>query len=99
MTDTVDYEWTIEDTDFYGDIHAIDQMSVVEAINRSRTKSYTDNCKPVLVLIRMKGNQDEGLLDKQYAYLENGELPKEFDGGALVPKYILNQYLSALVRA
>jgi len=101
MTNTVDYEWTIEDTDSYGDIHETQQMSVVEAIKRSRTESYVEdfNCKPVLVLVRMEGNQDEGLLDRQYAYLKSGELPKEFDGGALVPKYILNKYLNALVKA
>jgi len=99
MTNTVDYEWTIEDTDSYGDILGTDEMSVVEAISRSRTESYIENCKPVLVLVRMEGNQDEGLLDRQYAYLKSGELPKEFDDGALVPKYILNQYLNALVKA
>ena len=98
MTNTVDYEWTIEDTDSYGDIHGTDEMSVARAISRSRTESYTENCKPVLVLVRMEGNQDEGLLDRQYAYIKSGELPKEFDGGALVPKYILNQYLNALAK-
>ena len=98
MTNTVDYEWTIEDTDSYGDIHGTDEMSVASAISRSRTESYIENRKPVLVLVRMEGNQDEGLLDRQYAYIKSGELPKEFDGGALVPKYILNQYLNALAK-
>jgi len=99
MTNTVHYEWTIEDTDAYGDIHETQSMDVVEAVIRSRTESYTDNCKPVLVLVRQEGNEDEGNVDRQWAYLQSGELPKEFDGGALVPKYILNQYINALIKA
>jgi len=97
MTNTVHYEWTIEDTDKHGDIHETQPMgSVIEAITRSRAESYVENCTPVLVLVRQEGNQDEGLQDRQWAYLESGELPIEFDGGAVVPKYILNEYLNSL---
>ena len=98
MTNTVHYEWTIEDTDAYGDIHETAELSVTEAISRSRTGSYVKKCKPVLVLVRQEGNQDEGLLDRQWAYPLDEKLPDRFDGGALVPKYILNQYLKALVK-
>ena len=96
MTNKVDYEWTIEDTDRYGDIHETQAMCLGEAITRSGAKSYIDNCKPVLVLIRQEGNENEGNVDRQWAYLTDRGLPAEFDGGALVPKYILNQYNGAI---
>ena len=81
---SIDYEWDVEtlSTDGYEDI--------LEHDHTENLKEYIglfplpNNQR--LVLIRDQGNEDQGLLDRQWAYVKDGKLPIEFDGGSKVPK-------------
>ena len=78
----VNYEWATEYKLDSGDIEEVVHWdAAAEAIlDHHQNKEVTD-----LVLVRDLW-RDEDLDDRQWAYVENGKLPKEFDGGAKVPQ-------------
>ena len=82
------YEWGVEfviddehediDDTFYFD-------SFAEA--KREAEKPCEGYRNVIVLIRDQGSEDRGVVDRQWAYLEDdGTLPEEFDGGNRVPK-------------
>ena len=78
----VTYEWVVEEHDQYGDI--IDPLffeTYKEAIRESLDcVGYYE-----IALVRNTGNDEDGLTDRQYAYVNDDELPEEFDLGNRVP--------------
>lgn len=81
---TLTYEWDIETVDKFGDIqdhcHA---ERLNEFASFEMKKKLEPNESLVLVVDQWK---DEGLIERQLAYVENGNLPDEFDGGYKIPK-------------
>lgn len=53
----------------------------------AEARAFAALCAPPVIigLVRDRGNDLEGLLDRQWAYVEDGKLPEYFDGGILVP--------------
>jgi len=46
----------------------------------------------VLVLVRRVGYPDEGVGDREWAYIQDGKLPEIFDGGTRVPQRFHREY-------
>ena len=94
MKNQVNYEWDMElaDNPFVdaaGDIIA----DIIDHDFADKLKDLKDPHPPRdgehhrLVLVRSTGNEDEGVIDRQWAYLDDaGNLPAVFDYGAKVPK-------------
>ncbi len=76
---TLAYEWDIETVDKFGDIQ---DHCHAERLNELKKKLEPNES---LVLVVDQWN-DEGLIERQWAYVENGDLPDEFDGGYKIPK-------------
>lgn len=72
------YEWVAEKLDEHGDIE--DCFYVESREEAERIGGEIALCRRVHYVI------DGDEKDRQYAYLEGGKLPEEFDGGARVPK-------------
>ena len=79
---TVEYEWCIEYTDQFGDIHDHDRSPILAELYP--TLDY-EHLHPRVCLIRDQGNDDDGLLERGYAYPVDGVMPSEFDCGHKVP--------------
>lgn len=85
---TVDYEWDVEVLDEHGDIE--DHHFHVSAMDM--VKEHTENPQSDMVLVRSVGNNDDGVVDRLWAYVKDGKLPEYFedsnrrDTGYRVPK-------------
>jgi len=77
------YEWCIETRDEWGDM-----------IENSFYDELSEIKKPFdgeLVLVRDKRIEAGDLEDRQWAYLEDGKLPDEFDQGGKIPKRFIKE--------
>ena len=83
MRNEVHYEWCWEYSDEHGDIEDLNHGDTLKDLGAA----WEDNLyKAELTLIRNVGNDIEGLLDRTYAYPQNGKLPEFFEDGEKVPK-------------
>lgn len=87
----ISYEWIVEEVDCHGDVQETSALNSLAEAKRQMESTPMEGTHYSLGLTRNSGNQDEGILDRQWAYIENGILPKEFDGGAKVPKRFFNE--------
>jgi hypothetical protein len=72
----VTYEWCIETYDEHEDI--VDHHHS-DVLNYSVSDLFrADGYKTRLVLIRDEGDEDVGVVNRYWAYVENGELPEYF---------------------
>lgn len=72
MKDEIKYEWCYETLDEFGDI--------IECDFEDNLAKFTDNRKTdTLCLIRMVGNNIDGLKDRVYAYVTDNQLPELFE--------------------
>lgn len=86
------YEWVAETLDEYGDIVDVTHADTFLQIQHIARQIEADGKEVAVGLVRDRINDvDEDLEDRQWAYLENGVLPKRFDGGATVPKRFLKE--------
>ena len=91
----VNYEWVWEysDSGEDRDIYDLEHGDTLINLGQSRLDQYKGEItehgylivRAELALIRDVGNDLEGLLDREYAYVKNNELP-EFIGGSKVPQ-------------
>jgi len=72
----LEHYWIVEETDDIGDILSTTEMDRVPA------RLLPDER---LALVRDEGNEEEWVTDRQWAYVTNGQLPDEFDGGGKIP--------------
>lgn len=85
------YEWTLEYIDEHGDIIDADfDTKLADLIKGQRYKEGEDFGGEVvrridIGLVRDYGNDEDGLIDRQHAYIKDGAFPVKFDGGAAVP--------------
>ena len=78
MKSTVTIEWLVEELDSNGDIYNVIHCDTYAAATKAAgwSDSETD-----IGLVRDRGNPVDGLLDRQWAYLdEDGKLPERFSG-------------------
>ncbi len=73
------YEWDIESHDEHGDVldhHHADRLKDLPPLKENER----------LVLIYNRGSEIDGVEEREWAYVVNGELPSTFDGGHSIPK-------------
>jgi hypothetical protein len=92
--DKVDYEWVVEVTDEHGDITETNAEKSYDDAKRL-ADTLTADGEVTIALVRDVWNDDEGLQDRQHAYLSDGvtgSLPDAFDGGAKIPARFVRVY-------
>jgi hypothetical protein len=97
---SVGYEWVteeVEDTDLENEVDVI-SMIHYDTFRKAaeRAEDLRAQGKQAMVgLVRDVGNEIDGLTDRQWAYIEDGQLPEKFDGGARVPKRFMVEVCNA----
>ena len=85
MRNRVTYEWRLNRRDEHGDIEDINFFDhYADAANELHVRNdcgWSD-----IELTRVLGNDDDGILDREYAPVINGRLPERFDEGCKVNK-------------
>lgn len=87
----VAYEWIVEEIDQYGDILDINYFDTHEKAFQMIAREPPDSLNHYdigVVRDRFHPEDPNELVDRQWAYLDNGKLPTHFDGGALVPAFL-----------
>jgi hypothetical protein len=90
---SVTYEWLAEDVDEYGDVIEVHHFDTfAEAMKHVSPHPYQTQ----IGVVRDRGNDVEGLIDRQWAYLDEGKLPVRFsygggEEGPLVPARFHNE--------
>lgn len=93
MRDKIYYEWAveemvvengqvtedIEDNSFYD---KIDDIFILNELENLSLPQYE------LCLWKRKGNEYDGMTDSTWAYVQNGELPEEFNDGSRIPEHM-----------
>lgn len=85
------YEWVVEQVDEHDDIqdtYAVD--SYQEALKEDST--YARKC---IALKRDKGNDDDGVVERGYAYVVDGNIEERFCSGQKVPAKYLREVTGA----
>lgn len=78
--DRVTYEWVWELTDEHDDIVEHQYLDTYrEMVSSAPAGADFGLCRRV-------GNDDDGEIEREYAYIERGVLPERFDGGSTVPQ-------------
>jgi hypothetical protein len=76
----VDYEWCVEivlrETEDIEDNNFV--TSLEEAISFVHSEEDSDEYEYKIVLVRSEGNDDNGITDRLWAYMEEGSLPELF---------------------
>ena len=89
----VGYEWACEEW-------TEDRSDVLENYFDERVLRCLETSKQLqtfsIVLVRDVYCETEGLIERSWAYVDNGELPEEFTGGAKVPKRFVAELAKAL---
>lgn len=83
------YEWVVEQVDEHGDIQDTYQASSYkEAVEEETTHQVKQ-----IALKRDKGNDDDGVVERGYAYVVDGILAERFDSGQKVPAKYLKEVM------
>jgi len=93
---TVEYEWDIEGADKHGDIIDHDFSDTLKGL-ASRAELDVDHfaddiVRNELCLVRSMGNDDEGIVERSWAYVTPQGLPAETDNGSKVPQKYLKEF-------
>lgn len=91
----VTYEWVWEYSDSHGDIYDLEHGDTLVNLGQSRLQHYegefNDHGDPIvhaeLALIRFVGNDVDGLIEKDYAYVEKNKLPEFIDDYKIPQKF------------
>jgi len=83
------YEWVLEEMDENGE--DIKELWFYDTLAELREDGEIGET----VLYRNRGSEAEGLQDRQLAYVIDGVLPEEFDGGAKMPKRFQAEFKKA----
>lgn len=92
---TVGYEWIVEVVDEDGDILDTTAWPTAREAVFHMADKLPDGHGYDFGLVRNDGDDVEGLADRQWAYVRNGALPDEFDGGAAIPKRLREELRGA----
>lgn len=91
----VRYEWLVEEVDEHGDIIDTYTWDTASAMFDAMRESIAAGLCYHFGIVRDTVRDDGELIDRQWAYAENGKLPDEFDGGAKVPKRMVTEFAAA----
>lgn len=84
------YEWKAEHVDNYGDILDIDFDDDLKRLIRVN-EGLHEGLEVRLCLVRDRGNDEEGLKDRQHFYIEDGVLLNSYETGIKPPNKYVNQ--------
>jgi hypothetical protein len=74
MKNIFSYEWCYETLDEFGDI--------IDTYFCDKLKDFDESARTeTLCLIRNEGNEVDGLEDRLWAYVKDGQLPETFEDG------------------
>jgi len=91
MRNKITYEWTLEILDDYGDIVDVHFFETLRDLLISKQDIDDDvNCD--VGIVKHLGNDADGIVDREYAYIEHGKLPEKFDGGYNMPKRFKKEF-------
>lgn len=85
MRNTVSYEWDYEQIDEHGDIIEHNHADTLQEFNTEFVSNlFHEGATRALelVLIRDTGNETDGLQERTFAYVKDGQLPEYFKDGA-----------------
>jgi len=88
----ISYEWDNESVDRYGDIQDHDHGDTLRYLTPPQKVPDANGYTRELVLVRDVWNDWDGVVDRSWAYVEDGILPTEFTYGAKVPKRFHVEY-------
>lgn len=91
----VSYEWDVETVAPDGDVldHDHDDNCLSRLLaRRNELEAGTAH----LVLVRDVNDEVDGVTDRTWAYVEDGQMPDEFEDGRNVPKRFLAEFATAL---
>ena len=91
----VRYEWIVEEVDQHDDIIDTFAWYTPQEMIAAIKHPIADGLHYEFGVVRDSISNDGELIDRQWAYVENGKLPDEFDGGSKVPKNISNAFYKA----
>ncbi len=78
------FEWVIEEYNEHGDIN---DPQFFDVLDDYFYRVYFDSDETrKIALIRMIGNNEDGEIERDYAYVKDGVLPASFPDGHIVPK-------------
>lgn len=81
------YEWVVEEVNADEDIVETDAYPTAAAALTHAHRRPAPGCRFDVGLVLNIGDDDRGLQDRQWAYIDDaGFLPEQFDGGARVPQ-------------
>lgn len=75
----------------------MDGEDIVDHHHADKLKDYGPNIPLIdcinyhLTLVRDVGNEIDGVIDRQWAYVKNGELPNKFDDGSVIPQRFIKE--------
>ena len=90
MRNKITYEWTLEILDDYDDI--VDVHFFETLCNLLIFKQDIDDVNCDVGIVKHLGNDADGIVDREYAYINRGKLPEKFDGGYSVPKRFKKEF-------
>ncbi len=87
----IGYEWVVEEWDDNENIINLNHSDDFASALRRFHELESEGIEVSIGLVRDRWTEADGVEDRQWAYLENGVLPIEFDGGAKVPQKFLKE--------
>ena len=75
MKSDITIEWLVEELDSNGDIYNVIHCN--NYAHATKVAGWSDS-ETNIGLVRNRGNKVDGLLDRQWAYLQDGALPERF---------------------
>ena len=87
MKKEIVYEWAIEHVDENGDIQDLDHHDDFMSAWVEPVTHFGKN----IALSRNKGNEEDGLCERGYAYIKNKSLEQYFCSGHKVPEKFLQE--------
>jgi len=81
---TLFYEWAVETLDYWNDIEDVDHFDTYAEVQRFIKQNPPEFDRPyrvALTRLRYDANDREQLVERSYAYLDEGKLPMEFEDG------------------
>lgn len=94
----VTYEWVVEWVDANDDIEAVDHANTAAQAIKTMQDALDPGWRYEWGVVRNVWAKDDpdDLRDRQWAYVDDGKLPDEFDGGGKVPARLRAELRKAL---
>ena len=86
------YEWTLEVINSDGDIEQSLFEPTLQDIGRYSDFGGRMGRELMVALVKSTGNEYDGIVDRTWAYIEDGSLNERFQDGTKVPKKFMREF-------